>query len=368
MRIFVFYLLLASISSGPTAFASEPAAKKSKAEWSVALYGRSTDDDLSSARVVGVEGLIRATHELSDSLSAIFVGGILLETGSSASLFTDEFAPTSRILLHEASLNWQPWKAVALRAGALYQSDFSPLLIDGITFPASKIELSLFPQGPWVLKANGQAAIPTSQRLATKSTGKEATPALFTQTAHAGWQSEDFTLLGRFSHFDFRNLTHGMAQDSRFYGNSIVGVASGSTFLYQYEGYEAGLGMKAALAHSLALSVGVSGLRNQRGPVSHNQGTYGYVELNWQAESFALRPRAEVYRDEADAAPAFYTSSSFGHNNRKGTGLSLKLDLKDPLLTFEIQARESKLIQPATFQRDKFKFIELSVGIPYAGF
>lgn len=367
MRIwgfFILFFLAGNALAAPTVMGK----KKTEMGWSAVLYGRSTDDDLSSARVVGVKGLFHVAQNLSDSWSAVFTGGAAMETGSSSSLFTDEFAPTSRILLGEASLNWHPGSVFGLRAGALPQTEFSPLLIYNNTFPAGKMELNANPGGPWVLQGNAQGAIPTSQRLATKSTGKEATPFLLTQNAKFGFAGRGFSLIGSVTHFDFRNLTHGMAQDSRYYGNSISGVAAGSAFLYEFEGYEGGLTLAADLGGSLSTKLGAFALRNQRGPIGNNQGGYAFAELKWSAESFSLRPRAEVYREEADAAPAFYTSAEFGHNNRKGMGASLQLELKDPRLSFEVRARESKVIQPATFQRDKFKYIELLVGIPYASF
>ncbi|MGZ7140690.1 hypothetical protein ACXWN7_09620, partial [Streptococcus pyogenes] len=90
---------------------------------------------------------------------------LILETGSSSSLFTNEFEPKTRIHLQEASLRWRVWQPVKLMAGALDQRHHSsPILISGGTFPAAMI--SVDPElGDWLVHADAQAAIPTSRTL-----------------------------------------------------------------------------------------------------------------------------------------------------------------------------------------------------------
>lgn len=347
------------------------AAPKSDAKWKVGLFGRSTDDDLSSSRVVGVAGLIRLRHEFNPNLDALFLGGVVLETGSSSSLFTDEYEPSTRMFLGEASIGWRIFEPFQIRAGALNQSHHaSPLYLDGGTFPAALAVLSTTNEVGWMARFDVQAAIPTSKRLSTKNTGKEDIPSLFTQKIIAGWEGapEEFSFLARATHFEFQNLTRGMAQDSRFYGNTINGIGSGSRFVYQYQGYEAGFDSRIPLGFLGLAGLGGSFLQNLDGPKGYDQGQYGYADLQWSFNTFRLRPRVEYYRNEGDSSPAFYSSSDFGHNNRKGYGASLKLELPNPGLDIELRARRARLIEPRTFQRDRFDYLELTVEIPYVGF
>lgn len=343
---------------------------QTKAEWKAGIYGRSTDDTLSSSRTVGVAGFVHLQHLLTDDLEARFLGGLVLETGSSSSLFTNEFEPKTRIALQEASLRWRIFQPVKLIAGAIDQRHHSsPLLIDGGTFPAGMV--SFDPDfGNWLLHADGQAAIPTSRSLSTRSTGKEDTPTLFTQKIVGGWldRATRARALFRATHFQFNNLTRGMAQDSRFYGNEVVGVGAASRFFYQYEGFEAGPDLVLPLGDRFFLGAGGSYIQNTKGPSGRNQGLYGYADLTFRSDGFSLRPRFEWYRNESDSSPAFYSSAEFGHNNRKGMGAGLQLSLPKARLEIELKARRGKLIEPRTFQRNQFDYLELSVELPYAGF
>jgi hypothetical protein len=126
--------------------------------------------------------------------------------------------------------------------------------------------------------------------------------------------------------------------------------------------------MVLPLGDSLLFGAGASFVQNTKGPTGRNQGLYGYTDITFNADSFSLRPRFEWYRNESDSAPAFYTSSEFGHNNRKGVGAGIQLSLPKAKLEIELKARRGKLIEPRTFQRNQFDYLELSVELPYAGF
>jgi hypothetical protein len=357
------FLLAALLLSGP-------ALAQTKAEWKASLYGRSTDDSLSSSRTVGVGVFAYIRHQFTENFEAKVLGGALLETGSSSSLFTDEFEPKSRLFLQEASLRWKPFQPLLLIAGALDQRHHdSPLLIDGGTFPAAM--LSLDPNlGSWIAHFDAQAAIPTSRTLSTRATaGKENTPTLFTEKAVAGWNERGGArALLRVSHFQFASLTHGMAQDSRFYGNQIAGIGAASVFVYQYEGFEAGPDFLFPLGGRLFAGLGGSFLNNGKAPSGRNQGLYAYADLAYRGEKFSLRPRFEWYRNEADSAPAFYSSPEFGHNNRRGYGAALRFGMPEAKLEIEMKARRGELLEPQTFQKNQFNYLELTVGIPYADF
>lgn len=350
------------------ALLSTQASAQNSARWQLGLYGQSADDTLSSSKIVGFMGRAKLHHEFSDSFEANIVGQANIETGSSSSLFTDEFAPSNGLSLKEGSLKWKIFEPLSLQAGALEQSHHqSPLFVDGGTFPAGMIALDSKFQN-WIFHLDSQAAIPTGKKLSSKSVGKEPTPYLFTEKLKFGWSSEEFSLVARGSHFQFRNLTHGIAQDSRFYGNSISGVSSASTFTHRFEGFESGADAGISFHKSIRWNIGGSYLQNTAGPKNANQGIYGFSELIWKSSEFSLRPKIEFYRNEADSSPAFYTSTEFGHNNRIGSGASIGIELPKAGLNIELKARRSDLIQPRTFQKDRFQFFQLSVEIPYASF
>ena len=345
-----------------------PSKAETIAEWKAALRARSADDTLSSAKSVALMGYSRLHHDFSSLFSTDIRAGIQLETGNSSSLFTDEYKPESKLLLQEASLNIKAHESLTLRAGALDQSHHeSPLLIAGGTFPAALGKLSL-QKNAWTFSLDAQQAIPTGENLTNKSTGKEATPLLFTSKGKISFASENFKAKLRSSLFRFDKLTRGIAQDSRFYGNTVSGIAGGASFFYEYQGYEFGGEISAPLSQKIESKWGASHIENTKGPKNNNRGLYGYWEVKYQGEKFQLAPRAEYYRNEADSSPAFYSSKSFGHNNRKGYGAAVSVFLPDSKLEFTARYTSTKLIEARTFQRDNFQFFELTVETPYDAF
>lgn len=362
MKFFVFttFLLLAA----PAAFA------KNVAQWKVGLYGRSTDDSLSNSRTVGVAGIVNLNRDLTPTFQARFLGGVLLETGASSALFTNEFEPRSRLLMQEASLRWNFLPPLSVVGGVLDQRHHgSPLLVDGGSFPAAMIAYDNGPGG-FIFHADAQGAIPVSRSFSTRSTGKDTTPLLLTQKMIVGYEDRvlGYKSLLRLNHFQFSGLTHGLAQDSRFYGNSIAGPGPAATFLYRYEGLEGGPDFIFHFRGPLVWTISGSYLQNVKGPRANDEGLYAATSLGYIGTSFAIKPGVQFYRNQADAAPGFFTSPEFGHNNRRGLGASVRLELRNPGVQLEFKARRSRLIQPRAFQRDQFDYYELSLELPYANF
>jgi hypothetical protein len=364
---FFLFTLLVTAAACPAAFAIG----ETKAQWKAVLYGRSTDDTFSSSKTVGVAAVLKVQSQLADDLEARFVGIMLLETGSASSLFTNEFEPHSRFNLQEASLRWHIWQPFSFLAGAIDQRhQGSPLVVDGGTFPAAMLAAD-FGSGGWIFHGDAQAAIPTSRTLSVRSSaGKEPTPTLFTQKAVVGWEDKAFGFKGlyRVTHFQYGNFTSGITQDSRFYGNTVVGVGLASRFLYKFEGIETGPDFVIPLGPSFSWRLGASFAKNFKGPVGDDEGRYAYTSLLFKAPTFTLTPGLEYFRAETDVAPAFYNSPGFGHNNRQGYGASLRAGLLNSGLELEVKARRSKLIEPRAFQKDRFDYIELTLEIPYADF
>jgi hypothetical protein len=346
---------------------STEAQQSTTLQWNLGLFGRSTDDTFSSSRVAGIRGELKGTHNLSDFLAMDFRGAAVFETGSSSALFTDEFRPKSRLSLKEAALRWNPFSLWTIRGGALHQGFHeSPLLIEDGTFPAAR--LGYESTGPIIVGFDGQGAIPVSESLSTRSTGKEKTPQLLTGRVKLGYQAESVSAYIRFTRFSFTNLTQGMAQDSRFYGNEISGVASGSRFIYQFQGWEMGPKVLVPLSEEWSIEGNGSFLHNEKGPKGNNQGIFGRMALGFKGETWSTELGAELYEQHSDAAPGFFSSKDFGHNNRKGRGATVKVLWKEPELSLELKARQSNLLRPSPFQKDKFSYWELSLEVPFAGF
>jgi len=335
-------------------------------QWNASLAGRSTDDSFSSTKTVGLAFRLRAKKNLSQALWLKFQGGAILETGSSSTLFTNEFEPKSRLKLEEASFNSR-FSIAQFSLGALRHS-LSPLVLKGGTFPSAYGAL-LPVWGNLYSKLELQGSIPTSNTLSTRSTGKEPTPALFTTTGAFGWRDKNAQFAGlNLSYFQFNNLTRGIAQDSRFYGNSVTGIGAASRFPYQYAGFVGGPSALLAINNHHLVGAQLDFSQNDKGPRNSSRGLYGKIEYIYRDQDFAIRPQLEWYQNEGDSSPAFFSHEEFGHNNRKGFGGVVRVELKETKLNFELKYRKTNLIEANTFQRNTFTYGEILLEIPYASF
>ncbi len=360
---------LAAIGLLSLSFTNIATADDTTKAWKSAIYGRSTDDTLSSSTLVGLGLGIKLDHSVGESILLNAKAGASLEVGSSNALFTDEFAPTNAFYLQNASMDWSVAKPFHLVFGALEQNQQeSPLVIAGGTFPAAREILS--PEwNRWKTELSAQQAIPTSQRLTSKNVGKAATPSLLTEKALVQFQSPDEAIFKAYiSNFNFKNLTNGIAQDSRFDGNSVSGVLNGAQFIYAFHGWEYGASLSHPLSDHVAASIGASFVKNMGAPDGQNQGAFYFLSMDHHSDSFKWAPRFEYYHNESDSSPAFYTSKEYGHNNRKGLGGSFAVSILKSKLDIRARYMNARLINPQTFQRDKFQFIEIDLETPYANF
>lgn len=344
------------------------AAEGDKLQWSAGLRGRSTDDSLSTAKVASFRAWFLGEKKISDTLRGNALVLLKLESGSSQSLFTNEFEPRSGVILAHGSLDWAPADIFLLRAGALQQDFDSPLFVTESTFPAAQEVLKFGDPKATRLAIEAQQAMPTSTTLSKRAVGKEPTPTLYTGTLRGAYSWAPGSEFGvRGTYFQFNNLTRGVAQDSRFYGSTITGIATASQFVFKYRGLELGGQLKQAFGNGFSLQVGGSYLNNNEAPSGFNKGAYGFAELVHETKTLRLAPRVEYYRNESDSAPAFYTAKEFGHNNRRGFGGAFELGFPGKFTLVARYAR-SRLIEPRAFQRDNFTFIELTLETAYAGF
>lgn len=337
--------------------------------WNAALNASSTDDTLSNSKVVGFHLNGLALHDFTTTVRANIKASAVLETGSSTALFTDEFAPNSGVFLRNATMEAALLPEFTLFAGAIEQNHHeSPLLISKGTFPGIREQVQL-PTNQWLFHLSAQQAIPTSTSLSSKNTGKESTPMAYTEKVAAQFSiPEGFFARARLNHFNFSHLTRGVAQDSRFYGNTVIGSGLGSQFLYAYHGWEYGMDFSHPILNATRASMGVSLLKNLGAPEGINQGQYFYGEIAHEGKRLLIAPRAEFYRNEQDASPAFYSSKEFGHNNRHGYGASIKVSFIESHLDLKARWVTAMLLTPQPFQRDKFQYFELNLETPYAIF
>ncbi len=361
LRTIGFFLMFSMLSV--------TSAKAAEFNWRATLAGQSMDDALSEAKIVSLRGDVRMRHKFKAPLLVHIEAGVFLETGSTQALFTDEFNPEQNLTFLEAKIIWKPFSIFGVQAGAINQSHHGSLLfINNIAFPAV-MEFLEWEYSNWRLNINSQQAIATSTSFSTRAVGKESTPYLLTSALKVGFNDPNrFTFDARGTYFQFRNLTRGIAHDSRFYGNTVVGIGpEGAHFFHNYEGFEAGADVNYNLHKNWRVLAGSSYIYNQKGPGGGNVGTYYFGGFSYIQPDLQITPQFGFFNNESDSSVAYYTSRRFGHNNREGIVAGLEVKLPNDKISIDGQYIKANLINASPIQADR-TYYELRVVTDYLSF
>lgn len=323
--------------------------------WKAGLGAWHMQDNLSESRVAGLYLTAKSKYRLGTTVTAFAEIGAQLETGSSQSIFSEEFRPQEKVYIHEANIRYIPFRFLALRLGVLNQDLYeSPLLFNEAAFPAIR-ESILIPLGIFRARLIAQQAVPTSQSLATRTAAKkEGTPFVLTNSAIFSLVFEQkYFVEGQATHYQFRNLPPAVANESRFLGNSVTGVSvTNARFNFDFAGWNfAGkVGYREGTQEYFA--VGGEFINNNEGPVGDNSGLRGWVRFGFPVGNTFLQPEAGYFRNESDTSPAFYNSKYYGHNNRRGYFVALTSKLPD--YSFTVKGIKADLINSNALQADRF--------------
>jgi len=338
--------------------------------WAARLGGEFADDSLSEAKIAFLDGIFRGRYPFSRRLSASGEAGVSLKTGSTQALFTEEFRPEQTIFLNDARVTWTPFAFLALHAGALSQEHYeSPIFISGGTFPALAQEIVPYRDALWRVSLLAQQAIPTSKTFSNRSFGKEATPLLFTGTGRVEFDDpETFALAGRVTYFQFDNLTRGIARDSRFYGNTVLGAGVvGARFFYEFQGIEAGAKLAVPITDGARVFVRNSFIHNSKAAKSRNQANYVEGGIRLAFSGFAITPLGGWFRVEDDPSVAFYNSKRLAHNNRKGWLAGLELELEEERVVVAAKYVKADVLRLNPLQADR-TYAEVSLATLFNDF
>jgi hypothetical protein len=308
------------------------------------------DSKVIKARIFGLYIGAEFEYQLKSQLDFFLSASAVLETGSSEVIGTfSPYEPTETLNLESGGMVYKPWSFYKAYIGALGQGSYhAPLLLADTPFAGLKQVIEF---GSFTLSA--QQAIPSNNHL-SKRTGsiETGTPLFQIETlSYAG--GEEHTLKIDFSHFAFKDLSSGVAENSQLFGNTISGVGAGSIFIYEFEGYN----MVAASTLSIGpvkLQLGGQSLYNDKAAEGHNRGSLAYVGV--QGDSLGMR--LESFRNESNASVAFYNSKDYGNNNMEGQAVVLNIIDKD--LLSHIRIARMELIESSAVQADTYT---ISMGL-----
>lgn len=293
--------------------------------WSVearqSLYGYSVEGKRLEARVMGVGLDVLTNRSLSSDLTFKMDAGLRLENGSHKSLDIAEFSPNQQVLLNEGLLQWGPIRFFEFKVGGINQRHLnSPLLIDEVVFIGASEKL-LLTWGEYTLFLNFQQLVPNNRNLSTRlGSIDEGTPSFLSETLglHLGGDLLSLKLEG--SLFGFGGLSPSVAHQSRFLGNTVVGVSQDSAgFDTAFKGQNLWAELTWFVAQDFSFRFHGQYLHNRRAAEGKNQGQLLGLVLGWSK----FKVGYDWYEIEADAAVAFYNDKYLGHTNRQGHRLNL---------------------------------------------
>lgn len=347
---FLFPVLVFLFLLSPLTFAQSPEGEPTSKNWffqsHLSLYAQSVAGDRAEAQVAGTSLTLLAAHSLGPQLKVHFDTSLRLENGSHKSLDIEEFAPEQQVLLNNAELNYKPLDWLEIQAGVLNQKHFkSPLFIESTAFVAARETIKLT-RGAHSFYASIQQAIPNNQNLSERlGSIDQGTPSLFTETIGHRYRHNAFTSDVALTSFGLRNLSNSVAHQSRFMGNSVVGIGQDSAeFNYKFQGLNIYFGIWMALSQQWSLNLDGHWTKNRKVPESRSSATWSEASLNFNNWSF----KAQYIRSESDASVAFYNDKTLGHNNVEGGGLGLSY--KGPWGKLELDALQTTPIEQNIFQ------------------
>lgn len=347
--------------------------KKAQAQWRIGLTGLSfaSENRQENTQLAELSLGAKLDLKLLSALDFQARAGLVMATGQAQTRFGEK-VPENRLALEEAALNFKPLEVITLSAGALDQTVLDmPLLVSQRPFPGAAESLNFKFNKNTSLDLRAQQVIPTSITMTTKTEGGEKTPTLMTETVR--FEAKNLGMMDlatNASLFQFQDLPAHVANESELGGNTVFATSPlTSKFAYEFSGWTAGGAARVNFSRKLSVTLGTQALQNMKAPEGFKNGQITYLESSFfVASGVSLTPRAEMFFNESDSAPAFYNSGEYFHNNRKG--FAANLDAKFEKQKFKVGARfvDASLLSSSLTQSPREQLLLLRFETLYADF
>lgn len=332
-----------------------------KFTWSTKLNGGLIQDDLSNQRSqAGLLLRMGLDYRLTSVLSLQLNPRLRFTNG-----YVQSATPTNGrenlIELQNAAAVLSDHKFYSVSGGILdLESEHSSLLVES-SFPAARLWFSSGADSPVSVSLSGLAAVPSSSSQTNNSTDLEKTPQFRSIGLGMKVSGSRFSGLLKASTFQYQDLPLAISNDSVLLGNTgfTSTNTSQSEFMYGFEGVEARLELNWQLTRKFKYSVKTAGLQNSKAPEKRNQ---AYMIDNIAelvvSKDYAVIPRFQFFRSEADATVANYNDSGIS-TNRIGYRGSMALQYQQ-LFKFGVGGGERTVIVERPSQ-ERERFIHLTL-------
>jgi|GEM_PF-4671251 len=302
--------------------------------WRIDMEALHSQDALSQQRSQFTTSLLfSADFRLAPWLTANLAPRVLAQTGYIQT--PDALNPeVSRIEIHNASLQAQPWQILKISLGSLNERDgklHDPIFMRDISFPALRATLESTSSTRWQALAFVESAIPTSTSLSNNSDDLNSTPTL--NTAGLGFhfksQQSQFESLNRVNYFQFQNLPQTVQTASAILGNTAIATVGADYLLTsKYQGLEVLSRNDWRLSAKWDGKLWLAGLQNTSAQSGRGLGyrigsSLGYkMNKDWE-----VAPEYTFFDIQPDATVATYNALDY-NTNRVGYQAGLSFTLK----------------------------------------
>jgi hypothetical protein len=322
--------------------------------WRARIYGESTALETQSAQIGGFDLFAESKYQMLETLEArVFLRG-KFEAGRSQSFFGD-IEPANGILVREAAVKYQPADVFQVKGGVINQDWLDmPLLVSRQSFPGVNAELSYAFTEEFKIGAVSQYAIPTSQTLAPRTVGAEATPSFVTQTLYAKWSDRSLNAYISGNLYEYNSLPSFVAFESQKYGNTlyasgpgnpgVIGGINNSRFNYDFKGWFTTAGGSIRMNALLEPHAYVNIIKNEQAPETFNDGQIMGIGSKFHMNDYILSLAYENFFAESDVVPAYYNSWALGNTNGKGNGFDMWIQFKKKNFRLRAQYYQADVI------------------------
>jgi hypothetical protein len=302
------------------------------------------DSEVNKANQFRVQLGLELDKRITDQLSFKLNTSLSLETGNSDSLYdNNEFKPDNSISLKRAEFIWSPLAQVKITAGALAMKDSNHgLLVGHGTFMGAKESYS-FTSDNLEGSISALQSIPKNTNYSNRlDEVNEENPSFFLESLNLKYGSAKNNIKSTTSHFAYANLSNSVAATSYYLGNSVnLSDRTNGEFLFSYIGYAQKLEAQFEVS-SFSINPYGEYIQNTAAP-SNNEGRVLGLEVVYSQNDQEYTIDFCGFDSDSDSSVAFYNSSLYRNNNKRGNILKLQYeDLRSQLL-FEMILINSRL-------------------------
>ena len=263
----------------------------------------------------------------------------------------------------EIFLLWSATNRIAIKLGAINQKFLNaPLLMANNPFLSIVEKMNILSNNHHDIAINLQQSIPNTFSDSNSIYTQRITNTPFFATHSLIWNYHPksfYTIKTYSTFFQFHSLPNNIAAASMVYGNTPQ-EGDLSEFKYGYMGGYFSVEPVLRLFPNMEVRLKLHYIHNMKVTEKFkNQGAIYGIHIPFDlTENIRLTPGFEYFVNHSDSSVAYYNSEKYGHNDRKGAAIELKLNLYDRNIELGMRYMNTdSLMEQALIQeQDYFSF------------